>query len=61
MGPLLGMSGYTAPRPAPEPHAVVEYARTQEQAAESARLFGESLDTFYADARSKGAPAFVGD
>lgn len=27
MGPLKGMSGRTTPRPAPAPHAVVEYAR----------------------------------
>ena len=43
-------------------HAVVEYARTPEQLAESTRLFGESLGKFYDDCRRRTiAPVFCGD
>ena len=62
MGPLKGMSGRTTPCPAPTPHAVVEYARTPEQIAESTRLFAESLGQFYeACHRRTIAPCFTGD
>ena len=61
MGPLSGMSGRTTPRPV-APHAVVEYARTPEQIAESNRLAGESMDKFYAECRRRTiAPVFCGD
>lgn len=60
MGPLKGMTGRTEPR-AFVPHAVVEYARTPEQLVESERLFGESLDTFYAECRRRTITPFVGD
>ena len=62
MGPLKGMSGRTTPCPAPTPHAVVEYARTPAQIAESNRLFGESLGKFYEACRRRTiAPCFTGD
>ena len=46
----------------PAAHAVIEYARTPEQLAESTRLFGESLGKFYDDCRRRTiAPVFCGD
>ena len=57
MGPLSGMSGRTTPRPAPGPHAVVEYARTPEQAAESMERFAGALGKYYAECRN----GWVGD
>lgn len=45
-----------------EYHAVIEYARSPEKVAESERLAGESMDTFYAECRRRTiAPVFVGD
>lgn len=62
MGPLKGMSGITTPRPAPAPHAVVEYARTPEQLAESKRLTDASIQSFFESCRRRTvAPIFVGD
>jgi hypothetical protein len=44
------------------PIAVVEYARTAEQKAESMRLFGVSLGEYYASCRIRTMhPIFVGD
>ena len=61
MGPLKGMSGRTAPLTF-VPHAVVEYARTHEQLAESERLAGESIQSFYDSCRRRTiAPFFCGD
>ena len=43
-------------------HAVVEYAKTPEQLAESTRLFGEALGQYYAACRRRTiAPVFCGD
>lgn len=45
-----------------QPRAVVEYARTPEQIAESNRLAGESMDKFYAECRRRTiAPVWTGD
>ncbi len=45
-----------------QPHAVVEYAQSTEQMAESTRLFGESLGQYYAACRRRTiAPIFCGD
>ena len=61
IGPLKGMSGHTEPR-ATAFHAVVEYARTPEQLAESERLAGESIQSFYDSCRRRTiAPIFCGD
>lgn len=46
----------------PAANAVIEYARTPEQLAESTRLFGESLGKFYDACRRRTiAPVFCGD
>lgn len=45
-----------------QPHAVIEYARTPEQRAESERLAGESMDAFFAECRRRTiAPVWCGD
>ena len=44
-------------------HCVIEYARTDEQIAADAEMFGSALDQYYAACRARTTigPCFVGD
>lgn len=59
MVPLKGMSGYTKPRPAPAPHAVVEVAVSPAKRAEQEARTGASIQSYYDDCRQRDA--WVGD